>query len=162
MQTLPREDFPTPPEASKTPTATLSRASLKEMVGKTQFAITGEDTRFFLNGALFILRPDGMSLAATDGHRLALVTTRLATARAPRTNPKSEGDSPEENARRTGPAADRRRRRHPLRTRARTICSSSVGGRLLISRMIDGQFPGLRAGDSQGQRQAHRIRPGPG
>ena len=34
MQTLPREDFPTLPEASRTPTATLSRASLKEMVGE--------------------------------------------------------------------------------------------------------------------------------
>ncbi len=44
------------------------------MVAKTQFAITGEDTRYFLNGALFVLRPDAMSLVATDGHRLALVS----------------------------------------------------------------------------------------
>ena len=43
------------------------------MVAKTQFAITGEDTRYFLNGALFILQPGSMSLVATDGHRLALV-----------------------------------------------------------------------------------------
>src|SRR6476659_5355758 len=80
MQTLPREDFPTLPEASQKPTATLSRSSLKEMVGKTQFAITGEDTRFFLNGALFILRSDSMSLVATDGHRLALVTVHREDA----------------------------------------------------------------------------------
>ena len=31
------------------------------MVAKTQFAITGEDTRYFLNGALFVLRPEEMS-----------------------------------------------------------------------------------------------------
>src|SRR5690349_24045209 len=74
MQTLPREDFPTLPESTGAPSATLSRASLREMVAKTQFAITGEDTRYFLNGALFVLRPDSMSLVATDGHRLALVT----------------------------------------------------------------------------------------
>src|SRR5918999_31228 len=74
MQTLPREDFPTLPESGGTPTATLSRAALKEMVAKTQFAITGEDTRFFLNGALFVLGSDSMSLVATDGHRLALIT----------------------------------------------------------------------------------------
>jgi DNA polymerase-3 subunit beta len=74
MQTLPREDFPTLPESGGAASATLSRSSLKEMVAKTQFAITGEDTRFFLNGALFVLRPDSMSLVATDGHRLALVT----------------------------------------------------------------------------------------
>jgi hypothetical protein len=30
---------------------------LREMVAKTQFAITGEDTRYYLNGALFVLRP---------------------------------------------------------------------------------------------------------
>src|SRR5258706_10080054 len=76
MQTLPKEDFPTLAQAGGTATATLPSAALKEMVAKTQFAITGEDTRFFLNGALFVLRPEAMSLVATDGHRLALVTVK--------------------------------------------------------------------------------------
>src|SRR5215210_4029231 len=40
MQTLPKEDFPTLPEGGTTPTASLLSSSLKEMVGKTQFAIT--------------------------------------------------------------------------------------------------------------------------
>src|SRR5918996_1286384 len=84
MQTLPREDFPTLPEASGTYSATLPRDVLRQMVAKTQFAITGEDTRYFLNGALFILRPDSMSLVSTDGHRLALVTV-------PREKPKGKG-----------------------------------------------------------------------
>ena len=74
MQTLPREDFPTLPEGGGAATATLPRAALREMVAKTQFAITGEDTRYFLNGALFVLAADSMSLVATDGHRLAIVT----------------------------------------------------------------------------------------
>src|SRR5512139_1780360 len=74
MQTLPREDFPTLPDSSGTFSATLPRDVLKHMVQKTQFAITGEDTRYFLNGALFIQRADSMSLVSTDGHRLALVT----------------------------------------------------------------------------------------
>src|SRR5690349_1955887 len=76
MQTLPREDFPTLPESTGAPTASLPCAALKEMVSKTQFAITGEDTRYFLNGAQFVLRPESMSLVATDGHRLALVTVK--------------------------------------------------------------------------------------
>src|SRR5205085_4621873 len=71
MQTLPREDFPTLPEPTGTISATLARDVLRQMVSKTQFAITGEDTRYFLNGALFLLRPDGMGLVSTDGHRLA-------------------------------------------------------------------------------------------
>ena len=74
LQTLPREDFPTLPESGGTQSTNLDRTAVKEMVAKTQFAITGEDTRYFLNGALFVLRPDTMSLVATDGHRLALVT----------------------------------------------------------------------------------------
>src|SRR5918997_2489263 len=74
MQTLPREDFPSLPEATGSHSATLPRDVLKQMVSKTQFAITGEDTRYFLNGALFNLRRDSMSLVSTDGHRLALIT----------------------------------------------------------------------------------------
>src|SRR5260221_6192759 len=74
IQTLPKEDFPTLPDAGTGAGAMLGRASIKEMVSKTQFAITGEDTRFFLNGALLVLRADSMSLVATDGHRLALVS----------------------------------------------------------------------------------------
>ena len=73
MQTLPREDFPTLPDVSGTARATLPRAAVKEMVAKTQFAITGEDTRYFLNGAKFVLKPQSLTLVATDGHRLALV-----------------------------------------------------------------------------------------
>src|SRR5579872_5160406 len=73
MQTLPREDFPTLPEAGTATSMTLPREALKEMIAKTQFAITGEDTRYFLNGALFVIRPESLTLVATDGHRLALV-----------------------------------------------------------------------------------------
>ena len=75
MQTLPREDFPTLPEIDGTSAHRLSaRRRCKQMISKTQFAITGEDTRYFLNGALFILRPDAMTLVSTDGHRLAHIT----------------------------------------------------------------------------------------
>jgi DNA polymerase-3 subunit beta len=49
------------------------------MVAKTQFAITGEDTRYFLNGAKFILKPDSLTLVATDGHRLAHVEVTAQT-----------------------------------------------------------------------------------
>jgi DNA polymerase-3 subunit beta len=72
MQTLPLDDFPSLPEPSGAATATLSGKLLKAMVDKTQFAMTSEDTRYFLNGALLVLKADGMGLVATDGHRLAL------------------------------------------------------------------------------------------
>jgi len=137
MQTLPREDFPTLPQATGKGTAMLPRAGLREMVAKTQFAITGEDTRYFLNGALLVLRPDSMILVATDGHRLALVTARR------------EGRSGEEEVKAILP-------KKTLGELARLLAEGDgevgyergenhlffeVGERMLISRMIDGQFP---------------------
>jgi DNA polymerase-3 subunit beta len=142
MQTLPREDFPTLPEGSGTYSATLPRDVVKQMVAKTQFAITGEDTRYFLNGALFILRPDSMSLVSTDGHRLALVTV-------PRDKVKGKSKESDDEVRVILP-------RKTLLELGRLLAEGDgdiqyergenhlffdIGGRLLISRMIDGQFP---------------------
>src|SRR5687768_9736797 len=136
MQTLPREDFPTLPEASGKGRASLPRNALKEMVAKTQFAITGEDTRYFLNGAKFVLTPDSLTLVATDGHRLALVEVNHkvgATEGVGVILPKKtllelgkllvEGDG------------------DVLFESGENHLFFDVGGRMLISRMIDGQFP---------------------
>src|SRR5436305_12082616 len=71
MQTLPREDFPTLPDPAGSVSTVLPREALRQMISKTQFAITGEDTRYFLNGALFLQRPEAIGLVSTDGHRLA-------------------------------------------------------------------------------------------
>jgi len=137
IQTLPKDDFPTLPDGGANPTASLPGSALKEMVAKTQFAITGEDTRYFLNGAQFVLRGDSMSLVATDGHRLALVTVKRD----------GDADAPEVKAilpRKTLGELGR------LLTEGDTAVSYErgenhlffeVGGRKLISRMIDGQFP---------------------
>ena len=147
MQTLPREDFPTLPESSGNFSAKLSRDVVKQMIAKTQFAITGEDTRYFLNGALFILRPDAMTLVSTDGHRLALITV-------PRD--KAEGKAPENSKDKD---KDEERVILPRKTllelgrllgegegdiqyeHGENHLFFDIGGRLLISRMIDGQFP---------------------
>jgi len=146
MQTLPREDFPTLPESTGVANATLARDVLRQMVGKTQFAITGEDTRYFLNGALFILRPDSMSLVSTDGHRLALVTVPRESAQA---KGKSSGDAKDEEVRVILPRKTllelgrllSEGEGEILYERGENHLFFSIGGRLLISRMIDGQFP---------------------
>jgi DNA polymerase-3 subunit beta len=139
MQTLPKEDFPTLPDAGSGAGAMLSRSAIKEMVTKTQFAITGEDTRYFLNGALFVLRADSMSLVATDGHRLALVTCprdgkakKDAEEDKPILPKKTLGELGRLLAEGDGDIRYERGENHLF---------FSVGDRLLISRMIDGQFP---------------------
>src|SRR5262245_1163138 len=137
MQTLPREDFPTLPESGGAQGATLSSSALKEMVAKTQFAITGEDTRYFLNGALFVLRPDEMSLVATDGHRLALVSVpREGAADADEVKAILPKKTLGELARLLQEGASDIRYE-----RGENHLFFHVGDRLLISRMIDGQFP---------------------
>jgi DNA polymerase III subunit beta len=73
MQTLAASEFPTPPNDAGTTQATLPGAALKRMIQHTRFAITSEDTRYFLNGAQLVLQPESMSMVATDGHRLAFV-----------------------------------------------------------------------------------------
>ncbi len=70
---LPRENFPSVPQV---PAAGISLPGndLKAMIQRTMFAITQEESRYSLNGALLVLGPHEMRMVATDGHRLALVT----------------------------------------------------------------------------------------
>jgi len=48
---------------------------LADAIAKTIFAISLEESRYTLNGALLVLKPGSLSMVATDGHRLALVET---------------------------------------------------------------------------------------
>ena len=70
---LPAEDYPTLPTVNVTDAFTLPLQELKTMVGKVKFAITHEETRFQLNGALLKVQPSKMEMVATDGHRMALI-----------------------------------------------------------------------------------------
>ena len=111
--------------------------ALKRMISHTRFAITSEDTRYFLNGAQLVLRPESMSMVATDGHRLAFIT-RARVARARRA--KTEVLLPRKTLNEVG-AADRRRRRRVEFSQGENHLFFQAGGRLLISRKIDANFP---------------------
>jgi len=66
------EEFPGFPTLESVPVA-LPGPILREMIERVAFAITTEDPRYTLNGALLLLRKGGITLVATDGHRLAYV-----------------------------------------------------------------------------------------
>jgi DNA polymerase-3 subunit beta len=135
MQTLPASEFPTPPQEAGQVEAVLPGAALKRMISHTRFAITSEDTRYFLNGAQLVLRPDSMSMVATDGHRLAFINLH----ESPGKDAKGEVLLP----------------RKTLNEVARLIDGAEAiefsqgenhlffkaGTRLLISRKIDANFP---------------------
>src|SRR6201984_2582895 len=75
LQTLPESDFPDLAAGEMTHTFKLAAADLKRLIDKTQFAISTEETRYYLNG--IYLHTAGTNKAqtlravATDGHRLA-------------------------------------------------------------------------------------------
>ena len=147
MQTLPREDFPTLPDASGAVSTQLPRESIRQMISKTQFAITGEDTRYFLNGALFLLRPESLGLVSTDGHRLAHITVARDAAKVAK-GAKSGGEGDENRVilpRKTllelGRLLAEGGDGDIQYERGENHLFFGVGERLLISRMIDGQFP---------------------
>ena len=81
-----------------------------------------------------------MSLVATDGHRLALVSV-TRDGKASKDAEESQGDPAEEDARRARPAADAKATATSRYERGENHLFFDVGDRLLISRMIDGQFP---------------------
>jgi DNA polymerase-3 subunit beta len=70
---LPAEDYPTLPTVNVGESYSIPLDELKTMVGKVRFAITHEETRFQLNGALLKIQPAKMEMVATDGHRMALI-----------------------------------------------------------------------------------------
>ncbi len=70
---LPAEDYPTLPTVTATESYNIPLDELKTMVAKVKFAITHEETRFQLNGALLKVQPAKMEMVATDGHRMALI-----------------------------------------------------------------------------------------
>ncbi len=146
MSTLPPDEFPNIPGAVPGGTQeVLPVDALRQMVSKTQFAITGEDTRYFLNGGLLVLKSDGMNLVATDGHRLALVSVARP---ADTERPAAKGEAAEEIRiilpKKTLQELGRliAESQEPVTlTRSENHLFFEAGRRVLISRVIDGQFP---------------------
>ena len=71
MVGMARANFPAVPEFPATGAVKLPVASLKNMIAKTIFSISSEESRYTLNGALLVLKAESMAMVATDGHRLA-------------------------------------------------------------------------------------------
>src|SRR3989337_2326760 len=69
-----KDNFPTVP-AFPHPLVTIPAKILSSLIAKTAFAISMEESRYTLNGALLILKPDTIAIVATDGHRLAVAET---------------------------------------------------------------------------------------
>jgi DNA polymerase-3 subunit beta len=73
----PADDFPALPKVDNVPFVAVEVGTLLEMIEKTSFAISTDETRYNLNGVYFDPRESGTRMVATDGHRLTMIEKQL-------------------------------------------------------------------------------------
>ncbi|MCZ8324262.1 MAG: DNA polymerase III subunit beta [Sphingomonadaceae bacterium] len=76
LPTLPRDDFPVIVEGDLPTSFELPAATLAQLIDRTRFAISTEETRYYLNGIFLHVTDEELKAAATDGHRLARFTIK--------------------------------------------------------------------------------------
>ena len=74
LPTLPRDDFPVIVEGDLPTSFEIPAATLAQLIDRTRFAISTEETRYYLNGIFLHVTDEELKAAATDGHRLARFT----------------------------------------------------------------------------------------
>jgi DNA polymerase III subunit beta len=71
MVGMARANFPAVPSFPEKMALKLPAAVLRTLIAKTIFAISTEESRYTLNGALLVIKAESLTMVATDGHRLA-------------------------------------------------------------------------------------------
>jgi len=143
MVGMARSNFPALPAFPSAGIIRISGDVLRTMIAKTVFAISNEESRYTLNGALLVLKPESITMVATDGHRLAHIEngkqkfsgvsgemkTLVPKKAMVELNSLLQADEPD-----TIEFA-----------RDETTLFFRIGSRLLTSRQLTGQFPNYEA-----------------
>ncbi len=82
---LPKEDFPKLPEFENKPHIIIKQSVLKKMLAMTHFSMSHDETRYMLNGALFLFKNKQLSIVTTDGKRLSFVKKEIGSEMADKT-----------------------------------------------------------------------------
>ena len=143
MVGMARSNFPTLPVFPTAGVIKIPAPVLRGMIAKTGFAIATEESRYTLNGALMVLKPESITMVATDGHRLAHIE---------RQGEKFEGVSGEMKTLVPKRCMDELKSLLDS-TDVETIDFGKdestlyfrIGSRLLTSRQLTGQFPNFEA-----------------
>jgi DNA polymerase-3 subunit beta len=143
MVGMARSNFPSLPTFPTAGVVKIPAQVLRSMIAKTGFAIASEESRYTLNGALMVLKPESITMVATDGHRLSHIE---------RSSEKFEGVSGEMKTLVPKKAMDELKSLLDS-TDAEEIEFSKdestlffrIGQRLLTSRQLTGQFPNFEA-----------------
>lgn len=138
---LPEEDFPKLPEPGGTAIA-IPGTVMAQLITRTIYAISAEDSKYTFSGALLYLKPESVIMVATDGHRLSYVEKKdlevcsderkvLIPRKAMAELQRMLAEAPEDAS-----VSFARDESHLFFT---------VGERLLVSRVLSGQFPNWEA-----------------
>jgi DNA polymerase-3 subunit beta len=73
MVGMARANYPQVPEFPTIAVTSISSLAMKTLIARTIFAISNEESRYTLNGALLVIKAESLAMVATDGHRLAYV-----------------------------------------------------------------------------------------
>jgi DNA polymerase-3 subunit beta len=142
MVGMAKENFPAIPAVPHT-LVKIPAATLESLIARTKFAISMEESRYTLNGGLLILKPDTLTMVATDGHRLALAETEQKlnglNGEVRVLIPKKAMDEVEKLAAASEPDAQMEFARDD------SHLFFQAAHRLLISRILTGQFPNYEA-----------------
>src|ERR1700731_1709969 len=143
MVDMARSNFPSLPTFPTVGVVKIPAQVLRSMIAKTGFAIASEESRYTLNGALMVLKPESITMVATDGHRLAHVE---------RTGEKFEGVSGEMKTLIPKKAMDELKSLLDSHgdnevefAKDESTLFFRIGQRLLTSRQLTGQFPNFEA-----------------
>jgi DNA polymerase-3 subunit beta len=142
MVGMAKDNFPSIPVFPH-PVAKIPAAILTALIARTEFAISNEESRYTLNGALLLLKPDSIAMIATDGHRLALAEIDHKFEGLTReVRPLVPKKALAEVHRLAGEAGEDAEIEFALDD---SHLFFRAGERLLISRMLTGQFPNYEA-----------------
>jgi DNA polymerase III subunit beta len=143
MVGMARSNFPSLPAFPTSGVVKIPAQVLRGMIAKTGFAIASEESRYTLNGALMVLKPESIVMVATDGHRLSHIE---------RIGSKFEGVSGEMKTLVPKKCMDELRSLLDSTdveeiefAKDESTLYFRIGLRLLTSRQLTGQFPNFEA-----------------
>src|ERR1700727_3385857 len=144
MVGMAKSNFPSLPAFPTAGVVKIPGQVLRGLIARTGFAISSEESRYTLNGALMLLKPESITMVATDGHRLA---------HCERSGEKFDGVSGEMKTLVPKKAMDELKSLLDSEKDAESIEFAKdestlffrIGSRLLTSRQLTGQFPNFEA-----------------
>jgi DNA polymerase-3 subunit beta len=135
---LPKEEFPAFPEFQDPKTLSLRQSELKDGLRKTSYAISNDEARYVLNGILFSLFDNKLTLVATDGRRLALFDSDLEFPKSDERDFILPTKAVTELQRLLGDDGD------VLISSSANLVSFELNGAKLVSKLVEGNYPNYR------------------